>query len=546
MKKRARILTRKCKVWLLYPSMPKQILIYLLFFALPTLPMAGKGKVVIDPNKPIQQQLRAENTQYIIKKATDLQGSTIVMPAGSTLLFHSKGTIFNGTIQGKETILHAPKLKRIRFKGTFANNAIKINEDFDVETDFWNFVKSFHHANITLYRDIALPNPPAKDMTIERFHINGRGHTIKIGSCPILRHTDVDLSNINFDCTKAVEHVIYAIGDKTSLHFTARLCTFVNVPETMSLCSRAYTDALIENCSINGILTTLSRRTKEASSQILIYECNGNIAVRNCQIRNCYGTGIKGIGFKPDERSKVLIEHNTIDNVTNGGIVFAGGEVWNATVRVNHISRTHALGKQFDGEINGGPNSAINMHGFRNALVESNIISDCFNSSCLDFDGSISGSNKTEKGTGLKVRNNKISHSGSAALFVVQDVEFSGNTIRTDGDNESSQAIAVLGSRNLRIKGNTFMLCKGHAQHYYPIYITDTKTVRSGEITITGNDISTDDQHFVFVNSVFTGDCQIDKNNIRKSGRKDGTLTVVNNSKTTVNLPKKSKLVKYR
>lgn len=521
-------------------------LLVLFLYCFLSLPVSGMPKVVLNPNRPIQQQLAKGDTRYIIKSPIDLQGRTIVVPASSILDFKRKGSLINGTLTGNETTLRNPRLRGILFKGSFANQEVTIDKHFDVETDFWNFIKCFPKADIILERDISLPNPSSKDITIDRFHIDGRGHTIKVQSCPILRNPDVKLLNVTFNCSNAQEQVIYAIGGRSDRHFVIRNCSFLSVPEVMTLCPRAYSDVRIEECIISGILSPQSKRTKEAASQILIYSCDGVIVVKKNQIKNCYGAGIKGIGFKPDDNSDVLIEDNTIDNVANGGIVFAGGEVWNVMVRNNHISHTHALGKQFEGELNGATNSAINFHGFRNVVLESNTVTDCPNSSSLDFDGSIAGSSKVEKGTGLVVKNNSIIRSGRVALFSVQDVDFTSNSIQTDDNNDVLQTLVISGSDNLRIRGNTFRLRKGRTKTYYPIYVTETSTVKSGDITVESNEISTDGDHFIFVNQSFTGNCKIGENTVRSSGRRDGTLNVVNNSRTKVVLPKASKLVRYK
>jgi hypothetical protein len=525
--------------------MNRRVLTFLLF-GLIALPIAGQKKVVVNPSRPIQEQLAKSDTRYVFKNPIDLQGSNLLIPDGCILEFRGKGLLSNGTLTGNETMLKRPKLQKIRFNGTFANELITINNSFDAEFDFWNFIKCFPYADILLSKDIILPDAPEKDMTIHRLHINGEGHTITVCRCPILRDVDVWLKNITFDCTRAQEFIIYALGITPEHRFSVCNCKFINVPEAMSLCPRAYSQVLIEGCSITGILDGDSRRTKEYISQILVYACNGRIIVRNNTLKNCFGIGINGIGYKPNEQATVLVEGNTIDYVANGGIVFSGGEVWNATVRNNHISHTHALGKQFDGEIDGGPNSAINFHGFYNVLIENNTIDNCPNSSSFDFDGSLSGKTGIEKGTGLVVQNNIITRSGGIAFFVVQDVKFANNTLQSANNADDQHYFDISGSRNLIIHGNNLKLNKGRAKKYYPIYITDTKTVKCGKIKIGGNVVSTDGQHFVFINAAFTGECQIEENTVRSSGSKDGTLSVVNNSKTIIELPKKSKLVRYK
>ena len=235
-----------------------------------------------------------------------------------------------------------------------------------------------------------------------------------------------------------------------------------------------------------------------------------------------------------------------ITNVTKGGIVINGGIVQNAIIRRNTISYTHSLGSQIESGSGGAENSAINVHGFKNLSVMDNTITDCINSSAFDFDGSLSGGTKVEKGSGLICRGNTVTRSGGAAFFVIDDAVIVDNSFTMSDSNEGKQLFGCLGSSNVTIQNNVFNVSKGKAKNFYPIYIADTRYVKSGKISIGGNIINSDDQHFVFINSVFSGDCEIGENEVQSSGRPDGTLFIVNNSKKEVKFPKKSKFTKYR
>lgn len=503
-------------------------------------------KVVLNTNRPLQGQLKQLNTRYILKKPIDLRGGMLVIPVGSTLEFKYKGALSNGTLRGNETTLKSPQIYNIKFDGTFVNEIVKIDGAFNAETDFWNFIRCFYKADIVLNKDITLPDASVKDMKVTRLHLNGKGHTVTVRNCPILRGADVSVSDVTFDCANAKEHVIYALGIKADNSFIVRNCRFYNIPEAISLCARAFAHVVVADCMITGNLKANSQRTKEFSSQIILYECTGDILVQNNTIKECFGGGIKGIGFKSNEKSEITVENNSIDYVANGGIVFAGGEVWNVTVRNNKISRTHILGRQFEGEVDGAINSAINFHGFRNVKILNNTIANCQNSSSLDFDGSISGSTQIEKGSELVINNNSIISSGPIAFFVIQNVDFSNNIVDSGQMNNSQHTISVSGAKDVSIHDNKFVLKKGRAKSYYPIYFVDSKFVKSGATKLDNNEISTDGDHFVFVNANYSGDCKIGVNTVSSSGRHDGTLTVVNNSKRVVNLPRVGKLVRYK
>lgn len=416
-------------------------------------------------------------------------------------------------------------------------------KDAKKSVDIWGILRDYPLSEIVINEDITFSDAPAKDMIIPVFKIDGNGHTIRLGKCPILRNTDLLIKDVVFDCSSAKGNIIYAIGEKDGKQFKAQGCVFVNVPEMTTLCVRRYEKVLIENCRVDGMLSMTSMRKSQYTSQILLYECEGEVVVRNNQIINCFGIGIEGLGFSADDNCHVFIENNRIDSVSNGGIVFTGGEVWNATIRKNRISNTHCLGNQFDNETGGGPNSAINLHGFRNAVVEDNVITSCAKSACFDFDGSVSGGTDVAKGTGLTIQRNNCSNVGVVALFVVKDVTLRNNTMSNSKVGTTELFMMINGSKNVSITDNVFKLYKAQAKRYYPISIKDTKLVDSGRIRIEGNSIDTDSNILVYVDDYFDGDCIIGENIIVGQKKK---LSVVNNSKAKVSIPTKGKIVWYK
>lgn len=409
--------------------------------------------------------------------------------------------------------------------------------------NLWRILKDYPDAEIVLGGDVVIADAPAKDMTIPAFRLDGQGHTVKLGLFPLLRKTDVNVKNVVFDCGGATERILYAIGADESKGFVVKNCVFKNPTEKNAVCARKYGNVVIEDCTIEGNLNQNSIRTEQSTVQVLIYECNGSVAIRNNYIHHCFGIAIDGIGFSANKDNRVLIENNRIDMVSNGGIVFAGGEVWNATVRNNIISNTHCLGKQFEGESDGALNSAINFHGFRNAVVEDNKITNCPNSACFDFDGSVAGGKKVEKGTGLVVRRNVCENVGGIALFVIKDVEFKDNVLTNPRDNKSSRYLAITGASDVEVSSNRFRLVSSSSSTFYPITLSDIGEVKSGNVRVVDNTMETNGKIFVFVNRQFSGACQIDENEIISP---HATASVVNNSKAKVTIPKSKKIVWYK
>ena len=379
------------------------------------------------------------NNQYVISSPLDLKGKTFSVPIGMSIVFKKSGRIENGTIIGNGNTIINPHFDNVSFAGYFLNKDIHISEEaFGDNPDFWGIVSSFSDAVITLDMDVRPAHAPYDDFKLTSFRIQGNRHTIYVNDFPILRNATVSLENIVFVCTGATERVIYAIGPEKE--FVIRNCTFINLPEVrFPLCARRFINTVIENCTFQGLLNSTSTRKSVFGFCILLYEVVGKVIVRNNTIQNCFGSGIEGIGFSKESNSEILIEGNIINSVTNGGIVFAGGDVWNVVVRGNLISNTHCLGTIEGEENNKGPNSAINFHGFHNVLIEKNTILDCQNSSCFAFNGQ--SSDGLNKGYGLTVRNNTCRRTGDVALFHVEKVHIEKNQFNFKG------FIAIYGMR---------------------------------------------------------------------------------------------------
>lgn len=519
-------------------------LIVILFSGCFALSCGTQGKVTLSDQKPLSALLTTENVEYVVNRPINMGGKTIVFPKGATVVFKRNGSISNGKIVGNETTLKNPKLKNIRYGGTFLNTKVSLSDQFDGETDFWGMVQAFPYAELTLSKDISLPTSSEKSIKAVQFHLDGKGHTVAVHRNPVLQNTDVHIVNTHFDCRDAVNCVIFGLGGDTTKAFVIRNCVFSNVPEISTIFSRAYENVLIEKCQISGLLEDNSRSLEKYIYQIRVHSCTGKVIVRNNTIYNCFGVGIAGQYFNPEDNTNVLIENNVIDNVTGGGIIFVSGAVRNAVVRGNRISRTHSRGIQFEGEINGGPSSAINFHGFYNALVENNVIADCPNSSSFDFDGSLKGENRVVKGTGLIVRGNKVTSSGPVAFFAVENVDVSDNSFEGNIYYKSGAAFFVMGGNNFRMHGNVLTYKQNKGETAYPIYVKDANDIKSGNVKIDANKIIFDGNHYVYVGANFSGECKIDDNAVIHSGNTKGTLDVVNKSKSRVNIRNTRTIIK--
>lgn len=212
--------------------------ILILFFLLIPLCIEGKNRVVLNPNSNIKQQLREDNTTFVVKQIIDLQGETVSIPNNSVLLFKRKGLIQNGCVKGVNTTLKGRVKLGCELSGTFLNDEIpvswlcatdretlakqiasvfnlnkicvlKLDEDIDLDgshkkVGFVAFSGSKTVRNCCSYKvsgDVILHNVSFADFESHReLFLNLQG---------ITKPVSIEISNIRFDGNWNISRFIY-------------------------------------------------------------------------------------------------------------------------------------------------------------------------------------------------------------------------------------------------------------------------------------------------------------------------------------------------
>ena len=481
--------------------------------------------IVIDNRTLIQKQMNKENTTYVITSAVNLNNAVLSIPQGCTIVMQGQGLLSNGTLKGNNTRVDNLSAEDVQFQGSFSNDRLLIDEThFRGHVDLLGILASFPNATIALGMDIAVASSSSQPMM--GMKIEGNGHTIKANKFPQTRNVDVFLHDVVFDCSQAEDDFLYVINNAAG-RFVIRDCYFKNIRECNLITARGFAETILSGNRFEGLLNS-AKRTRATSRVILAYDAKGKVNISNNIIRDCFGIGIDAIGFNSQMKAGVIISGNIIENVTNGGIVINGGDLWNATISRNSIKNIHCRGTQF-GEQKGAENSAINVHGFHNLTVEGNMISDCIYGSCFDFDGS-DGTEVIAKGTGLKVSGNVCQNVCGTALFGVKDAAFENNTMVSVKEKEDAlNFLSVLGCEAITIRNNNITAHATKKGSVYPIYLSNTSELHSGDITISGNTIESEGQTFLFCNQAFSGLCHLSKNQNRSLNGKY-KLTFANNA----------------
>lgn len=406
------------------------------------------------------------------------------------------------------------------------SNPIIVDEShFGKQPDLMDIIAQHPNTLISLAMDIDCP--ASCEHQIKNITIDGNGHIIKLKRFPKANYIDVWINNVIFDCSSAEDDFLYAISNGTG-SFVVQNCTFVNIKEINLLTARGYATTFIAGNLFKGDLKNDTIYTRATNRVVFVYDAKGEVILEKNTIRDCYGIGIDAIGFNDKMKEGVQIYENTIENVTNGGIVINGGDVWNAEICRNKISNVHCNGTQF-GESIDAENSAINVHGFHNLTVEGNMISDCIHGSCFDFDGS-DGTDVIAKGSGLKVSGNVCENVCGSALFGVNDVVFENNTMMSVAEKENAlNFLSVLGCEDVAIRNNKITTHAPKNGSVYPIYLSNTSKLKSGDIVIRGNHIKSEGRTFLFVNQTFSGLCNLSKNHNQSVNGKS-MLTYANNA----------------
>ena len=447
----------------------------------------------------------SKGREYKLTKILDLKGKDWILPEGATLVCASKGKIKNGIIVGQNSSVDYLKVESVRFTGSFKSICISLENDVD-----------------SLFYDIT---------GVRALRIFGNGHTVSSTNFGLMRHVDVFLKDVMFDCSNCKDVFLYPIGNGMNT-FVIEECSFVNIPEIELLKPRNMLNPVIRRCVFNGLLNDGVRR-KSTIVLNRFYGCKGNIVFEDNIVQDCYGVAVNGIEYSKKDGVTVSIRNNVIKNVSNGGIVFNGGEVTNIRIENNKISNVFCFGSQFKEEKGNAENAAINFHGFHNLHILNNTIADCTNSLSLDIDGTASDRTQ-EKGTLLVCSGNVMRNVFQSYLFGVQDAEFFGNQIEIANQPSATFAVSAItlnACHDVHLHNNTIILPKPKQTSAFPIVLRQNTNRTSGKINLHNNIIFSDSGVYLMIYNGFTGEVDADKNTAI-STTSSAPLKWVNNSKS--------------
>lgn len=443
---------------------------------------------------------------YTLKTTIDLEGDQWVLPEGATIICSSRGTVKNGKVVGQNASINNLAIESVQLSGSFREVEIHLKTDID---------SLFNNASIK-----------------GCLKISGDGHSVSSTSFGILRDSDIELKNIRFDVSGTESPFLYAIGNGTN-SFVIENCVFDNIPEIELLISRKMYNPTIRNCEFYGNVQK-GKRIKATIALNRFYNCLGTIEFEDNSVKNCYGIAISGIGFSRNDSVMVRVRNNEIANISNGAIVFNGGEVSNVIVENNRISNIFCCGPELPGEKGIAENSAINFHGFNNLEISHNEIVDCTFSSALDIDGT-SSDGRQEKGNGFICSENSFRNVLQSCFFGINDAIVSNNEFHIARQEEAQSTISAItlnSCHNIELNNNSISIEKPRDKAAYPILVRQNSNRTSGKLSIHNNDIISDGVVYLMIYDGFTGEIEVFDNNA-SSSTSSKPLKWANNSKTS-------------
>lgn len=300
------------------------------------------GKLVVN-----QSQFLEPNSNYVIKKAFDLNGMQLFLPENSKLTFKCRGKLLNGTLVGSETDLSAGKNKtvfsKIEITGTWSVRDIysswfDFGEDAAWNTKYMqnlsNLTSDNHLGNIYISEGVYKINVANEASSCMYIHSNTNltiDGTIELQPCDkrfygIVRIVDVHDVLINGK-GKIVGDVVNHIGDDGQWGMGIDVWSSKNVE---------IKDITVKNCWGDCIYVGQSKEVKESFPEDIIIDnvtCTASrrqglsiIAGKNILVKNSRFTDIGSIKFTPPGAG-LDIEPNhygetVLDNVVISNCVF--------------------------------------------------------------------------------------------------------------------------------------------------------------------------------------------------------------------------------
>lgn len=199
--------------------------------------MYGKT-ITINNSRPFQDQFTESNTTYVIKSSIDLNGSALTVPDGSTLKFKRNGSICNGVVHLRNTLLKGTIHLYCKVVGSTRNEEIPISclDDGDgrqLETRLESIFNLENACEIILDKDVSLSGG---QLTVKRLLLRGNHRICNSPSFKVsgdvvidkvtfvefhnkkelfidlssqLTPSRISLQSVIFDCGNNIDRVIY-------------------------------------------------------------------------------------------------------------------------------------------------------------------------------------------------------------------------------------------------------------------------------------------------------------------------------------------------
>ena len=397
-------------------------------------------------NQTFKQQLTHRNTAYIICQDYNLQGESVTIPEGCSLVFEG-GSISNGTLTGNDTYVElrqeTPAFNDVLLSGSFVAHKFPINAYSTNKLDYFNsFLQAFSGVELYLTEDYSATEylGQSDGATPQSLYIDGKGHKLTLYSFGANKMSDCSLKDITIEATHNITPKNKWKSDKFNFGIVGSFdnstilldnVTFTN--ETGFAYFRGFKNLEIKNC-------------KEDGSYFFVYDCN-NVSFHNNEIVNA-ANGYYSIG-RMTEEGQVKIYDNVFRNISGGGAILSGGLKYNVSICNNVFDRVGS---------GGAMKSCINIHPRGTIVVSNNRISANEGASSLDIDAA--RVELYDDATKVTVKNNVIERAAGGeslngvALVGLAKLYFKNNKI-------TNQRFSFWDTPYMEFTGNTVTFTEG-------------------------------------------------------------------------------------
>ena len=473
-------------------------------------------RIMINPNKPISQQITREKAIYIVRDDVDLKGETLVFPNKSTIRF-AGGSLCNGTIIGNNTKLSGDVKCYTDIGGTYKNKSFKAEWFNKSTTNLSEVLNKIIATNVndiiigegnwrvfeTVYlkSNLIIRGEKNTVITIDREKLTGPFSLFRTDGTVLKFDDQYKYANITIKDLTVDENGSNSLGKTSAIY----LCNAENVA--------------IKNCRF--IDHQSDSYANYVTAAVTLYNCY------KCTIKSCYTEYVRlsSMGFCVKCTAAKNKGYNSpgtwLESCDGCGLVYEWNELHenlfpgNSSISQNSkngIIRNNTIivnGKMVDSMINiGHPTNEVYENSGDGCVIEGNVIKTNASKGIIVW-----GSSKSKN---VVIKNNYIYSKSKHAIYVSEEIPSITIVNNKIIGHDENQVLLYIRSNNSVIQKNSISTSTPGVS-YVPIRISrsDMKGTTRIEKNIIDNGGKVVDNNNESNLDIAVDECLLEKNTIK-------------------------------